>query len=292
MSKISDEIRRDWKAGDAIRDAGLTTPDSVKRFDDICYGDDKNWQLLDVYRPKDAMGKLPVIVSVHGGGWVYGDKELYQFYCMDLARRGFAVVNFTYRLAPEFKFPASLIDTKMVFEFVYKNANEYGFDTDNVFALGDSAGAHLLSIFALACTDANYGKRVGVEIDPGLTPRALALNCGKYMFEKEEDEMHVQLMADLLPNKGTAEELDMLSSAKYIGKDFPPTFLMTCTDDFLKDQAGYMVTAMMASQVPFEFHYYGTATNLLPHVFMCDMRSKDGQICNDEECRYFKDHMK
>ena len=62
------------------------------------------WQKLDVYRQKDATGKLPVIVSVHGGGWVYGDKERYQFYCMDLAERGFAVVNFSYRLAPEYKF--------------------------------------------------------------------------------------------------------------------------------------------------------------------------------------------
>ena len=49
MSKISDEIRRDWKAGDAIRDAGLTTPDSVKRFDDIYYGDDKKWQVFYIF---------------------------------------------------------------------------------------------------------------------------------------------------------------------------------------------------------------------------------------------------
>ena len=38
----------------------------------------------------------PVIVSFHGGGWVYGDKNVYQFYCMELAKRGFAVVNYSY----------------------------------------------------------------------------------------------------------------------------------------------------------------------------------------------------
>ena len=111
MSAIADLIRKQFKEGDDIRDAGLTTPAGIKRFDDIAYGPDIDWQVLDVYRPKDIEGPLPVIVSVHGGGWVYGDKERYQWYCMDLALRGFAVVNFTYRLAPEFKFPASMEDT-------------------------------------------------------------------------------------------------------------------------------------------------------------------------------------
>ena len=116
MSKISDLFRENFKKSDDIRDAGLTTPEDIVRYDDIVYGQDAEWQILDVYRPKAEEGKkLPVIVSVHGGGWVYGDKECYQYYCMDLAQRGFAVVNYTYRLAPEFKFPSSLEDTNLVF---------------------------------------------------------------------------------------------------------------------------------------------------------------------------------
>ena len=109
MSEISDFVRRTFGESDTKRDAGLTTPHDVERFDDIVYGDDPKWQILDVYRPREASGKrLPVIVSIHGGGWVYGNKEVYQFYCMSLAQHGFAVVNHTYRLAPEFKFPASI----------------------------------------------------------------------------------------------------------------------------------------------------------------------------------------
>ena len=110
MSELTDDIRRVFKEGDDIRDEGLTTPAGVIRHDDIAYGPDTAWQVMDLYLPEDAEGPLPVIVSVHGGAWVYGDKERYQWYCMDLALRGFAVVNFTYRLAPEFKFPTSLED--------------------------------------------------------------------------------------------------------------------------------------------------------------------------------------
>ena len=124
MSQASDTMRREWKINDAKRDAGLTTPDDIQRFDDIQYGPDPVENKLDVYRPKNAQGKIPVIVSVHGGGWVYGDKELYQFYGMTLAQRGFAVVNFTYRLAPEVKFPAPLEDTNNVISWMYVNQEE------------------------------------------------------------------------------------------------------------------------------------------------------------------------
>ena len=59
---------------------------------------------------------------------------------MSLVQHGFAVVNFTYRLAPEHKFPAAIEDTNLVMQFVMEHAREYGFDTDNIFAVGDSAG--------------------------------------------------------------------------------------------------------------------------------------------------------
>ena len=74
MSKASDEMRTRSGRDDAIRDAGLTEPDDVIKFKNIPYGEDPVWQLLDVFRPAGSEGKLlPVIVNVHGGGWVYGD---------------------------------------------------------------------------------------------------------------------------------------------------------------------------------------------------------------------------
>ena len=132
--------------GDTAKNKGLTTPDDIERFDDIQYGPDRKWNKLDVYRPKNAEGKLPVLIDIHGGGWVYGDKELYQFYCMELAQHGFAVVNFTYGLAPKFTFPSSMVDTDNVVKFVLENADKYGFDTSKVFFAGDSAGAHMAAM--------------------------------------------------------------------------------------------------------------------------------------------------
>lgn len=172
MVRISDIIRAEFAEEDNKRDAGLKTPENIVRYDDIIYGTESKWQKLDVYRQKDATGKLPVIVSVHGGGWVYGDKERYQFYCMDLAERGFAVVNFSYRLAPEYKFPASLEDTNSVFTWVLENAETYRLDTEKLFAVGDSAGAHILSLYLDICTNPDYAANYKFHI-----PEALQNPC-------------------------------------------------------------------------------------------------------------------
>ena len=182
MSEISEFIRKSFKEGDDKRDAGLTTPEDIIRYDNLLYGEDPKWQVLDVYRPRNREGeKLPVIVSVHGGGWVYGDKERYQYYCMDLAQRGFAVVNFTYRLAPEYQFPAPLEDTNSVFAWVLAHSEEYGLDKEKVFALGDSAGGNILGLYCALCTNKEYAGQFPFHVPEGFAPTAVALNCGDYV---------------------------------------------------------------------------------------------------------------
>lgn len=77
MSELSDKIRSEFKKADDERDALMNTPEDIERWDNIVYGhDDREMQRLDVYRPKQAQGEdLPIIISVHGGAWMYGDKE-------------------------------------------------------------------------------------------------------------------------------------------------------------------------------------------------------------------------
>ena len=289
MSLISDTIRAEFKKNDDVRDAGLSTPEDIIRFDDIPYGADPAWQSLDVYRLRSAEGQaLPVIVSVHGGGWVYGDKARYQYYCMSLAQRGFAVVNFTYRLAPEFKFPASIEDTNAVFHWVFENADRYNLDTAHVFAVGDSAGAQMLALYCCICVNPEYAARYTLRPPEGFAPTAVGLNCGVYDIAPAGQGLTNGLMAELLPGGGTPEECALLSPLNHLTADFPPAFVMTSTEDFLKPEAGQLAARLLALDVPFTYRYYGDARNRLPHVFHCDMRSDDARLCNDEECDFFK----
>ena len=289
MSAISEKLREEFKKSDDIRDKGLTTPKEILRYDDILYGKNKAWQKLDVYRPKKAKGKLPVIISVHGGGWVYGDKERYQYYCMDLAKRGFAVVNFTYRLAPDYKFPSSIEDTNSVVKWVLKNAEEYQLDTDHVFAVGDSAGAHNLSLYTSILTNKEYAKNYAFRTPKNFCFRAIALNCGSYNVKiSGKNSLTRMLMADYLPEKGSKKELELLCCIDHITENYPPVFVMTAVGDFLKDQAIEIVKKLTEKNIPHVFRLYGDSNNRLGHVFHCNIRSKDAALCNDEECDFFK----
>lgn len=295
MSAASDTMRREWAIGDAKRDEGLTTPEDVQRFDDIRYGDDPRWNVLDVYRPKEESGKLPVIVSVHGGGWVYGSKEVYQFYCMGLARRGFAVVNFSYRLAPENKYPAPLEDTNNVIAWMYENQEKYLLDMENVFMVGDSAGGHLAGLYAAICTNPEYAANYDFRVPQGFVPKALGLNCGVYVplggISVLGDPQDREVMEDFLPEKGSLRERSLINVPDHVTSAYPPVYLMTCVDDFCRPQAPLLEQALKENHVPYEYALYGDEENPLYHVFHVTMQEPLGQKCNDEECAFFRNYL-
>ena len=293
MSELSDKVRKQFKEADDERDALMTTPEDVERWDNIVYGKlDRKAQVLDVYRPRQAEDEdLPVIISVHGGGWVYGDKERYQYYCMSLAQRGFAVVNFTYRLAPEYKFPAHLEDLNLVCKWVMKRAGRYHFDTERIFAVGDSAGANILGLYAGICTNPDYAKEYDFQIPEGFALTAVGLNCGAYTIDKNDptQAMTLELMKDFLPEQGTEEELKKLNVLNWITDVYPPVFCMTAVNDFLKPQALALVEKLTENQVPFVYRVFGDKVNQLGHVFHCDIKTVDAAQCNDAECDFFRE---
>jgi len=284
--------------GDKAKNKGLTTPDDIERFDNILYGSDRRWNLLDVYRPKARKEKLPTIVSIHGGGWVYGDKELYQYYCMSLAQGGFCVVNFNYRLAPKYKFPAGLEDMNQVMKFIIAHAGEYGIDKDNIFFVGDSAGAQMAALYTCICTNSEYAEKYDFKVPENFVPKALALNCGVYdlcqHMEEAQDmpKMLKGLVQDYLgKDRMTQEFLAFVSPTEYITKDFPPTFVMTSTGDFLIEQPKHLLKVLEENNIHYEYVMCGTEDVKLGHVFHLEIKSEDAQRINACELDFFHKHV-
>ena len=280
------EFRAMCTKADTERDLGLSPPEDIEYFDDISYGPHGEWNLLDVYRPKNAAGKLPVIVSFHGGAWVYDTKLTYRWYCMFLAQHGFAVVNPSYRLAPENRFPAQFEDINRVFGFVLENAEKYGFDTDNIFGVGDSAGGMGLAVYANLVSNPEYASRFPVKPPEGMKLRAVGLNCG--FFSTETDD---QLNEVLLPADRLAEDRPLLFIKSNITESYPPCFMLTSTGDFLTAEPGYLATAFEEKGVRYESRIYGDEQDRPPHVFHCDIKSGIGRQANEDELAFFRSCM-
>jgi acetyl esterase/lipase len=119
---------------------------------DITFAEHDGTKLVgDLYLPK-GLDKAPVLIAVHGGGWQVGNRKFYTNWGPYLARNGTAVFSIEYRLMkPGVKtYPGAVYDTKAAIQFVRANAAELGVDPDRIGMIGDSAGAHLSALVALA----------------------------------------------------------------------------------------------------------------------------------------------
>lgn len=293
MSVNSFIFRCKCAKSDRKRDAGLTTPSDVTRDDNIAY---KDGLLLDIYRPQTMTtgSKLPVLISVHGGGWTYGNKEIYQYYCMSLVKYGFAVVNFNYRLAPRHKFPAAIEDTGSVMEWVMDNAAEFNLDTERIYMMGDSAGAQICGLYSSLLTNSEYLNHmreiynININIRHEMRIRALLLNCGSYLTEGKITDY----LKDYLPirqYRDSVEKLMQDASVIYqINANFPPCFVMTSNKDFLHDDAFKLTDVLDKYGVHYVRRVYGDDSNPLYHVFHCNIKTQIANEVNREECEFLK----
>jgi acetyl esterase/lipase len=124
----------------------------VMTRNDIFFAEHDGVKLLgDFYAPK-GLDEAPVLVAVHGGGWQVGNRKFYSNWGPYLAKNGYAVFAIEYRLMkPDVKtYPGAVYDTKAAVQYVRAKAGELGIDPERIGMVGDSAGAHLSALVALA----------------------------------------------------------------------------------------------------------------------------------------------
>ena len=110
----------------------------------IIYSTANNYDCkLDVYARIIPGASIPTVLYIHGGGWVTGSKESYVMNILPYLEMGLSVVNVEYRLASVSLAPAAVEDCRLALRWIFKNAQQYGFDTTKVIVTGGSAGGHL-----------------------------------------------------------------------------------------------------------------------------------------------------
>ncbi len=140
-------------------------PQPYIAYKNIVYGTDSAQQAMDVYLPMERHANTtPVIILLHGGAWVVGDKTELNWIGLDtfFTAHGCAVVNMNYRLHDQYAWPAPLDDIGIVMSYIKAKAAEWKINADKVCLWGKSSGAHLALVYGYS---RNSERRVKVVMD-------------------------------------------------------------------------------------------------------------------------------
>ena len=294
--KLFDKIVWDTaRKADAESHARQVKPEGIKEVCNLAYIDDDMWQhKLDVYYPeKSENEKLPVVIDVHGGGWMYGDKELNKFYNLYVANRGFCVFSMSYSLVPECADPAvQLREVMAALGWVSAHLKDYPCDETKIMLTGDSAGGMLAGFAAALLTDEKLRRAYDtIDVDLKLTVLALTSPVA-YMNSKGIIGFYTKKMwTDGYKNKPTYEYMNLDKVIE--NADMPPTFMVTSSGDML----GLKQTRRAAE----DFRKKGIEVKLmdwpkyegqnLPHVFsVIEPNLAPGIKTIDEMCAFFRAH--
>ncbi len=195
-----------------------------------------------VFSPRRE-GNFPVLIFFHGGGWVTGDIDTYDKICTQMAEiTCHVVVSVDYRLAPEFPFPAGLMDCYAVCEEIFKRPELFGIEREDITLIGDSAGGNLAAAVSLLARDrGDFYPKKQILLYPATYPR----HTDKSPFRSVR-EYGTGL---LLTNKRVENYMKLYASCKadfsnpyfapLLSEDFanqPATLILTAEKDLLRDE--------------------------------------------------------
>ncbi len=285
--------------GDAKRIARQSPPTGVLAVCDIAYNADcAKSHLFDVYYPENTSGKLPVIIDIHGGGWMYGYKEINKYYNMYLASRGFTVFSLNYTLAPQGSYKMQIRECFDAFHFIGNNADAYPADMNNVFLTGDSAGGHLAALCCEIFGSEKLPAVFGVTL-PSFKIRAAAFTCGAFSMPNMLAGIKVPLaqeyarfvLGDELKNKQKnryCNATQLLAECK-----MPPMYLSSSKQDFIGSETKKFCKKLDELQIPYTLHFWDKGKDhALPHVFnIIEPGYPESIITNNEMTDFLKKHM-
>ena len=215
-----------------------------------------------VYTP-DGAGPFPVVVYFHGGGWVIGDKQVYDGGARAISKHAQAVVvSVDYRLAPEAKFPAAWDDALAAYKWVAGNAASIKGDPKRLALAGESAGGNLAIATAVAARDAKLQPPTHVlAVYPvGQTGNLNTKSYKDSANAKPLNKPMIEWFVDKLlakPADKADPRLDLVN-AKFAG--LPPVTIVSAQIDPLREDGALLETALKRAGVKVQRKLYsGTA---------------------------------
>ena len=245
-------------------------------------GDYDPAHMLNLYYPEGftaSGGKLPSIIYIHGGGWLYGSADVSERYLGYLASQGFAVMGMNYRLLDRANLRDEIADIFDAMHWLGKHGAERGFDLSKVLVCGDSAGGHL----TILSTCVSFSEKLQAIYNVKPLPFKITA-CSVSSPVTETSELYISDAKGTPNGEGTAKAyLDMMlgfqgdaapwnghmaASETIPGIDKPPIYIIDSEMDSLSMHTGYLLDTLEKNGCRYEKIFWTKEEGIhLLHVF-------------------------
>lgn len=212
--------------------------------------------VADLYQPS-VQKPTPAVLLVHGGGWNKAERRSDMTgIAKDLAKRGYFVMNTTYRLTPDWKFPAQAEDMAEAIRYMRRNAKALNIAPDRIATFGYSAGGHLAALSGL---------------DPKNNVKAIVAGGAPTDLSLWTDGKLTGLLLGG-PLKGNEEIYREASPVSYVRKDSPPVFIYHGTTDTLVsvEHPKAFISSLEKYNVKHEVYWIEGRSHVLTHLFSAE----------------------
>jgi acetyl esterase len=293
-------VRKVFAASGAKLAAALDehAPATVLGLIDERYGADPD-MFLDVFRPAATTAPLPLVVWVHGGGFVGGSKEELAGYFKLLASNGFAVAALRYSLAPGHRYPTPLRQLMQALQYLQANAGRLVIDPDRIALAGDSAGAHIAAQAGALVTTPGYADAVGITATVSSAQlRGLVLACGPYDLQlgrhPSSPAGHLFMQIALQSYSGKRRFLDDPAFAAWsitdnVSPAFPPALITVGNADPLRPHSELLARKLRTQGAEIETLFFPASHQPpLDHEYQFDLDTDAGKLFLDRMLTFLR----
>jgi len=256
---------------------------------DINYNPADKDAFLDIYYPpNENSSEVGTIFWVHGGGWLSGSKNDFEYWARILAAEGFSVVTIDYSLAPKNHYPIPVDQTNHALGYLDRNQDNLNINMNKLILAGDSAGAQIVAQIALLTTNLEYARKMAIY--PMLHNnqiKGLLLNCGPYDLKlaASTENLALKKLVETMMWSYTGEKnfldaplVQYMSIPEYVDGNFPPSFITTGNADPLLSHSKSLSAALKSKGVLVdELFYSKDHTPALGHEYQFNLDLEEGR---------------
>lgn len=251
-----------------LKDMKEIPSDGLVEYRDIPYFNRNGKKLLmDIFKPDvDELTELPIIVNIHGGGLITGNKNNSEGFCRLLAKRGYLVFSLEYRLVPAVKVYEQIDDVCAGMDCIGSKLIDFNVDINRIYMVAESAGAYLALYTATMKNSKKLQEAIGYK-PTRMRFKALGLISGMF-YTTRNDALGLFLSHAFYGNDEKSKKIGIYTNPENpeIIYNIPPTYLVTSKADILERYTLDFAGELGNKGIEHHLRHMGSYKNLL-HAF-------------------------